>query len=83
MLFPSALNCTLAMVAVPLGVAEADTAIVPETLLLFAGLVRLMVGGGVTLLTVTVTLALLLWPSESVATAVRVWPALLNVVVLS
>ena len=37
--FPSTLNCTLAMEAVPLGVAEAETGIVPETVLPLAGLV--------------------------------------------
>ena len=72
MLFPSALNCTLAMEAVPLAVAEAETVMVLETVVLLAGLVMLTVGGGITLLTVTAAVALPVLPRLSVATAVRV-----------
>ena len=72
MLFPSTLNCTLAMEAVPLAVAEAEKVIVLETVLPFAGLVMLTDGGGMTLLTVTVAFALPVLPKLSVAMAVRV-----------
>ncbi len=71
------------MVAVPLAVAVAATAMVLETVLPFPGLVKVTVGGGTALLTVTVMLALPVLPRVSSATAVSVWLPLVNVVVLS
>src|ERR1700689_954223 len=71
------------MVAVPLAAAVAESVIAPETVLPLAGLTKVTVGGGATLPTVTVMLALLVLPRLSWATAVSVWLPLVNVVVLS
>ena len=70
---PSTLNCSADIVALPLAVAAAVIVIVFETVLPFAGLVMLTVGGGITLLTMIVMLALAVLPKLSRATAVRVW----------
>src|SRR5580692_10766408 len=77
--FPSTLNCTLAIVAVPLAAAVAEIVMALETVLPFAGLMKVTVGGGTTLLTVTVMLALPVLPRLSWATAVSVWLPLVNV----
>ena len=69
------------MFAAPLAAAKAEKEITFETVLPFAGLVMLTVGGGMTLLTVTVMLALAVLPRLSRAMAVSVWLPLLRLAV--
>src|ERR1700693_710721 len=71
------------MVAAPLGVAVTERVVVLEMLDPLVGLVKVTVGAGTELLTVTAMVALPELPRLSVATAVSVWLALVNVVVLS
>ncbi len=81
MLLPSTLNWTLEV----LEEVFVETVIVPETVAPEAGDVIETVGGvgGATLLTVTVTEALAVWPAKLLAAAVIVWLPLESVVVSS
>src|SRR5207245_4055284 len=77
---PSSLNCT--PTTPTLSVARAETVTVPETVAPAAGAVIDTVGGGLSLRTVTLTAAAVaVLAAASRATAVRVWVALVAVVV--
>src|SRR5881409_4292713 len=77
---PSSLNCT--PTTPTLSVALAETVVVPATVEPAAGAVIDTVGGVVSLKTVTLTAAAVaVLPAASRATAVRVWVALVAVVV--